>query len=109
MLSEADWKWLNKRKVSWLNFCDSCLYKKTTHHLCYSFITHHEICPTALSLGDFHDAAEFEARVAAKLAEGPEDCQECFWGLKGWSADNAEARLKHARLAVEQEMDEVST
>lgn len=53
----------------------------------------------------FKDAAEFEARVAAKLAEGPEDCSECFWGTKGWSADNAEGRLKHARLAVEVEME----
>lgn len=120
MLTEADWKWLNKRKVCWLNFCDSCLYKSTTHHLCYTCITHHEICPTALSLGDFRDAAEFEARVAAKLAltyDGPEPCERneevkhCPWAKRVVEGKMTckFCRLKHARLVVEREMDEVST
>lgn len=95
MLTEAEKKWLAMRE---LRHFETGYYMPSFKHngkTWYDFSV----------WTNWKAAAEFEARVVAKLAEGPEDCQECFWGLKGWSADNAEARLKHARLAVEQEME----
>jgi hypothetical protein len=59
-------------------------------------------CPIA---SDFRDAAEFEARVAAKLTSGTswyfydENCH-----LQVSLKKNRFLRLKHARLAVEEEM-----
>lgn len=63
-----------------------------------------EFCPLA---SDYRDAAEFEARVAAKLAtyEYTDPCNgktRCPYAGKGWSCRRC--NLKHARLAVEEEM-----
>ena len=51
---------------------------------------------------DYRDAAEFEARVAAKLAE--EGKTYFFMHVMGY-APESELRLKYARLAVEAEME----
>ena len=109
MLTDKESKWLEEREqitiANGLYFCAHCDMYSGVYSVFTGYCTAFEIddCPM---VSTFRDAAEFEARVAAKLAEGPDGCQECFWGLKGWSADNAEARLKHARLAVEAEMEQ---
>ena len=57
---------------------------------------------------DWQDAAEFEARVAAKLA----DDVESFFEIKDFVSnpiswkENTFLRLKYARLDVEKEMDD---
>lgn len=66
-------------------------------------------CPIA---SDYRDAAEFEARVALYMTKGP--CFQCkdkpgpnaTYCIRDWGREGAEAcRLKHTRLAVEQEME----
>lgn len=118
VLTEADKKWLEERKPPTKqpykttaddNFCRYCA-RYNTH--CTPWFRDVAYCPTDQG-GDFRDAAEFEARVAAKLAQSP--CWSCPEKSKlscprGKSDANgrpkAEAcRLKHVRLAVEQEMD----
>jgi radical SAM protein with 4Fe4S-binding SPASM domain len=53
---------------------------------------------------DWKDAAEFEARVAAKLAFAVHDCGDCDIVMTCQN-DCQWERLKHARLAVEAEME----
>lgn len=101
MLTEADKKWLKEkqaRSVMCYTFrnCGDCPYKET----CY------------LWPNDYKDAAEFEARVAAKLATMTCDrfCPDVLNNKicrRGW-ADRRPmytCRIKHARLLVEQEME----
>lgn len=113
MLTEAEKKWLEEREkrhlktgyyISLLDFPQKSLYWMT-------------------EVFNYYDAAKFEARVAAKLSiredrltpcildPNPETHGECkqwrfyrrnsyavYWGC-------AACRLKHARLAVEAEME----
>ena len=128
MLTEAEKKWLEERKPPTKqpykttaddNFCRYCA-RYNTH--CTPWFRDVAYCPTDKG-GDFTDAAEFEARVAALLSVSenrltpcltdlnPETRGECkqwrfywrnsyavYWGC-------AACRLKYARLAVEQEME----
>lgn len=105
MLTEAEKKWLKQKEnldeVSEICYtvgsCEDCYAKES----CY------------LWPNDYRDAAEFEARVAARMAQSP--CWSCPEKSKlscprGKSEANgrpkAEAcRLKHARLTEEEEME----
>ena len=96
MLTQSEKRWLKKRKEwSVCSYCSNipqtmCLYGERPH-----------FC--ALLDVDYKDAAEFSERVAAKLA-ADENCgvdEDCPPDMPfGWG------RLKSARLAVEEEMDE---
>lgn len=95
-LSEAEEKWLEDRDA--IQFA-------TGEYLCGLY-------PEML-VDDFQDAAEFEARVAEKLARNI--CIYCPDALARKSCPSAfeyprrtgeSCRLMHARIAVEQEMDD---
>lgn len=125
MLTEAEKKWLEERKQP--NYPAACtrlrpikkwgkvqvMTEKECRPICgYDYNWRDWECVLLLTKNDYKDAAEFEARVAAKLAQSP--CWSCPEKSKlscprGKSEANgrpkAEAcRLKHARLAVEEEM-----
>lgn len=89
MLTQSEKRWLKKRKEwSVCSYCSNipqtmCLYGERPH-----------FC--ALLDVDYKDAAEFEGRVAAKLA----DIEYLpVADTRPW------VRLMYARLAVEEEMD----
>lgn len=72
-------------------------------------------CSNPLSydrLADFIDASEFEARVAVKLAQNEYMFIPCYLSGTKWDDcphedwDCNQCRIKYARLAVEQEMDD---
>ena len=72
-------------------------------------------CSNPLSydrLADFIDAAEFEALVAVKLAQNEYMFISCYLSGTKWDDcphedwDCNQCRIKYARLAVEQEMDD---
>ena len=111
MLTEAEKKWLEKRKPPtvkpWCttaddNFCNHC----TQYDIdCVPWFRNTGDCPTHRG-GDFRDAAEFEARVSRIMALylGAPPC-----GVGTCNNPNflcPECRLKHARLKAEQEMEE---
>lgn len=86
-------------------------YAMTQRQCCYCDLHRsrsREYCPL---VSDFRDAAEFEARVAAKLtglnaAELP--CYPnflCLFSAKHLGMGCKDCFLKHARLAVEAEME----
>ena len=66
MLTEQEKKWLEERKKR-TQHCDTCPNRVGYYELCSSCRSRSlyglSLCP------DYRDAAEFEARVAAKLAE----------------------------------------
>lgn len=105
MLTEAEKKWL-KKKSYYKQFPVNC-YKTYKCSEC----PHKETC--YLWPNDFKDAAEFEARVAVYLAKSA--CLVCPDNRHGGcptreiaahGREHVEAcRLKHARLAVEAEME----
>jgi hypothetical protein len=113
MLTEAEKKWLGDREqVEIANGLYSCAHCKLFSNI-YSVYTGYCIgeyaeCPI---VPDFQDAAEFEARVAAKLtglnaAELP--CYPnflCPFSAKNLGIGCKDCFLKHARLAVEEEME----
>lgn len=98
-LTESEKKWLEKREkwnsksgyylTPWA-FPNKTLYRVTEY-------------------ADYRDAAEFEARVALLLAQKYGAWEPCYHSHCTEGADTVadcmECRLKHARLAVEQEMD----
>lgn len=117
MLTEAEKRWLEERKPPTKkiykttaddNFCRHCTRYNTN---CTPWFRDVAYCPTDQG-GDFRDAAEFSARVAAKLAKSA--CLVCPDNQHGGcptreiaahGREHVEAcRLKHARLAVEAEM-----
>jgi hypothetical protein len=127
MLTEAEKKWLEERKPPtqkpWTttaddNFCRTC---KKYNIDCVPWFRNTVDCPTDQG-GHFRDAAEFEARVAAKLSiredrltpcildPNPETHGECkqwhFYWRNSYAVycGCAACRLKYARLAVEEEM-----
>ena len=113
MLTEAEIEWLERRK----NLCVRCV--KRSH--CRTGKTHGyntESCrfweiktPNGYINDNFRDAAEFEARVAEKLAKSI--CVVCPENKNGrcptrnkhpQRADIEACRMRHARLAAEEEM-----
>ena len=114
MLTDSEKKWLEERKPPtvkpWCttaddNFCNHC---KQYDIDCVPWFRNTGDCPTHRG-GDYRDAAEFEARVAVKLALNthPVPCIEhgCPHKMPNISFC-VPCRLKHARLAVEAEMEE---
>jgi hypothetical protein len=113
MLTEKDKAWLEKRKPPtqkpWAttaddNFCRAC---KKYNIDCVPWFRNTVDCPTDQG-GHYRDAAEFEARVAAKLAnyDYTDPClgkRHCPYAGKGWTCSRC--NLKQARLAVEAEME----
>lgn len=82
MLTEAEKKWLEKRKPPTKqpykttaddNFCRYCA-RYNTH--CTPWFRDVAYCPTDQG-GDFKDAAEFESRMVAKLAFFEDGCTPC--------------------------------
>lgn len=118
MLTEADKKWLEERKPPTVkpwrttaddNFCNHC---KQYDIDCVPWFRNTGDCPTHRG-GNYRDAAEFEARVAAKLATMTCDrfCPDVLNNKicrRGWAdlRPMYTCRLKHARLEVEAEMEQ---
>lgn len=114
MLTERERKWLRGRELRAAPcdnelpgiICDCCVEIIGT------------VCPLK---PDYADAAEFEARVAVVAANGAQPCLQygynCPYGYAGDCPDNCDGNynrfgtqatrcgLKHARLYVEEEMD----
>ena len=111
MLTKQEKKWLEERKHrkapcgDEMSHCVGCLVR----------------CGCSLT-PDWIDAAEFEARVAVVAANGAQPClqydYDCPYGYAGDCPDNCDGNynrfgtqatrcgLKHARLYVEEEMDQ---
>lgn len=121
MLTEKEKEWLERRK----NLCNRCIkaaWCRTGEKHGYNTercrfwelkVPNQSIILGALS-EDLHDAAEFEARVAVKLATVI--CARCedfnkknICPLAIYQATGLyECRMMHARLAAEAEMDRKS-
>ena len=109
-------EWLEKRKPPtekpWPttaddNFCKHCKQRITD---CVPWYRNTGDCPTDRG-GDFRDAAEFEARVAAKMASTLRPCENCPDFLQAPRCPALGLRpyycmLRNARLAVEAEMEQ---
>lgn len=109
MLTEAEKKWLEERRAGLCVRCaayDDCPMIKSADfrvETCYRF--RHE--DYTIEKGNFEDAAEFEARVAAKLASDVATYFELKDGVRlplPWRKQKF-LRLRYARLAVEAEME----
>lgn len=111
MLTEAEKKWLGNRE-----FANAVNYGAYSCPSCWWLNKELEECILRRCLRfdpDYQDAAEFEARVAAKLATMTCD-RFCPAALnnrvcrRAWADRRPmyECRLKRARLAVEAEMEE---
>lgn len=111
MLTEQEKKWLEGRKKR-TQHCDTCPNRVGYYELCSSCRSRSlyglSLCP------DYRDAAEFAERVAAKLTlEEPcplpenADLDDCpyFTEDDGSAFSCRWCRLKRARIAVEEEMD----
>lgn len=100
-------EWLEKRErvlvANGLYSCAHCAQYSDIYSVWTGYcaaIEPFECCIRA----DFRDAAEFEARVAENLAFAVHYCGDC--DCVGHCANDCEwERLKHARLAVEAEME----
>lgn len=108
MLTEAERKWLGNRE-----FANAVNYGAYSCPSCWWLNKELEECILRRCLRfdpDYQDAAEFEARVAAKLANCDGAFQPCHRARCPEGATSASActpcRLKHARLAVETEMEQ---
>lgn len=111
MLDDKTIFWLGRRKRDIKNkfgyFCRHCGQYK---HQFVEWCNDEYYCPICTRKYDYMDAAEFEARVAEKLATvicaGCEDfnkknvCPLTIYQARGI----CECRMKHARLAVERAM-----
>ena len=118
MLTKQEKKWLEERKKR-TQHCDTCPNRVGYYELCSSCRSRSlyglSLCP------DYRDAAECEARVAVVAANGAQPClqydYDCPYGYAGDCPDNCDGNynrfgtqatrcgLKHARLYVEEEMD----
>jgi len=121
MLTEQERKWLENRS----NKCLRCLYysgAETIEGICFWCSDKKEFVPKEYGIEPlYRDAAEFEARVAVVAANGAQPClqydYDCPDGYAGDCPDNCDGNynrfgtqaircgLKHARLYVEEEMD----
>lgn len=106
MLDDKTLEWLEEREwakgVLGNYSCMKCQYRVPDDLLCIF-----RRCPKENE--NFRDAAEFEARVAAKLAnyDYTDPClgkRHCPYAGKGWTCRRC--NLKQARLAVEAEMEQ---
>lgn len=110
MLTANERKWLNSRKADLISpgayFCGQCETQ------CFTL---EKPCPLQITGKNWRDAAEFEQRVAAKLADPTwtvcrygDSCIE-YGGDKedAWIWLCEVCRIKYARLQVEEEMDDV--
>lgn len=111
MLTEAEKKWLGNRE-----FANAVNYGAYSCPSCWWLNKELEECILRRCLRfdpDYQDAAEFEARVAARLTDKPPYafgfCQLCKYNSHGCQKLRMplkQCRLKHARLAVEAEMEQ---
>ena len=113
MLTEKERKWLERRKKNEKEYgsvyCPYCEQFNPEWDLYLGYCNNSIDCP--LTEHDFQDAAEFEARVAEKLARNicyncsdePEGCPSAFEYPR---RTGERCRLMHARIAVEGEMGE---
>lgn len=108
MLTEKEKRWLENRS----NKCLRCLYysgTETIEGICFWCSDKKEFVPKEYGIEPlYRDAAEFEARVAARLAGawaiGEDMCFNNHCQL--FDKDRCTAcYLKNARIAVEEEMD----
>jgi hypothetical protein len=117
MLTDAERKWLQERENVPLFQCEKyCEYHvgKNSYFECtYSPALSQEWCKNDAGNQDWKDAAEFEARVAVYLAKSP--CLTCPDNPRNCPRENTPekgrpfleaCRMKHARIAVEQEMEQ---
>ena len=113
MLTEAEKKWLEERRAGLCVRCaayDDCPMIKSADfrvETCYRF--RHE--DYTIEKGNFEDAAEFEARVAARMTGLKAEELPCYPNfLCPFSAKHIGSckacYLKYARLAVESEMEQ---
>lgn len=114
MLTEQERKWLENRKIR----CSRCVHYEVSGvgGICFWCADREKFETSAYTLAsDYRDAAEFEARVAEKLTLKepcplPEhaDLDDCpyFTEDDGSAFSCRWCRLKRARIAVEEEMDE---
>ena len=105
-------KWLGRRAANEMAFdaffCPHCEQFNVERDPYLGHCDDDSRCP--LTEHDFRDAAEFEARVAEKLArnicyncsDAPEGCPSAFEYPR---RTGERCRLMHARLAAEAEMD----
>lgn len=115
-LDERTLEWLKKRRSPQrLALCCRTskamkFYAMTQKQCCYCDLHRsrsREYCPL---VSDFKDAAEFEARVAAKMASTLRPCENCPDFLQAPRCPALGLRpyycmLRNARLAVEAEME----
>ena len=114
MLTEKEKEWMERRKKNEKEYgsvyCPYCEQFNPEWDLYLGYCNNSIDCP--LTEHDFRDAAEFEARVAEKLARNI--CIYCPDAVARKSCPSAfeyprrtgeRCRLMHARIAVEQEMD----
>ena len=103
MLTESERAWLKYRDIAnprGTYFCEYCKNYVECHS---DMLWGIDECPTApLSL---LEAAEFEARVAALLAEIMPRALADPWFIENAKYINADVTQKLARLSVEEEMD----
>ena len=100
MLTDSEREWLNNRDNHAEHFCRWC----DTWETClgeFGAI----FCPSWTQKVQLREAAEFEARVAALLAEIMPKALADPWFIKNAKHINADATLKWARLSVEEEID----
>lgn len=108
MLTEQERKWLENRKIR----CSRCVHYEVSGvgGICFWCADREKFETSAYTLAsDYRDAAEFEARVAARLAGawaiGEDMCFNNHCQL--FDKDRCTAcYLKNARIAVEEEMDQ---
>ena len=123
MLTESEREWLERRRLfAGVNYWSHYSCRSCKHYGVGRWEGYHYPCGVSVFGGcpkvnpdsyDMHDAAMFEAMVAARLANpkwavcrNSDSCLE-FGGHKDerWVWDCEWCRLKHAYLAVEEEMD----
>ena len=119
MLTDSELAWVKDRKeVPMTCFCNHCQYFGT---FCGKADFISAKCPTSMRLEDVLEAAEFEARVAARIAKAFKDyvksrnCVDFDLMTKcpGWEICAPKrphppcdfAILKGVRIAVEEEID----
>ena len=113
MLTETELKWVKETRHL-CNRCEWNLYDNPCVR--YGRLGMGERCPGFSPRNlehDYRDAAEFEARVAVYLAKSP--CLTCPDNPRNCPRENTPekgrpfleaCRMKHARIAVEQEMEQ---
>lgn len=116
-LSEKEKDWLERREKYPKLYCQHCQFFEPydTPHVNPGWCSGDCWCCPVVGkdiLYSFQDAAEFEALVAVKLAQNEYIFIPCYLSGTKWDDcphkdwDCNQCRIKYARLAVEQEMDD---